>query len=148
MVKKKELSMLVIGAVILVASYFYLDTSDTLFGVISDKITPVNWDEVKSREIVKNSISIELLETNGNSCKVTAEAFDLIIDHKYFVRSSELAEKLHYDENTNTLTIPCDELKGEKSRLNVWYVVEESPKHSLKYEYFVTLWDEQKSPGV
>lgn len=49
MIKKKELSILVIGAVILVAAYFYLDTSNTLFGVISDKITPVNWDEVKPR---------------------------------------------------------------------------------------------------
>ena len=66
MIKKKELSILVIGTVILVAAYFYLDTSNTLFGVISDKITPVNWDEVKPREIVKNSIPIELLETNGN----------------------------------------------------------------------------------
>ena len=146
MIKKKELSILVIGTVILVAAYFYLDTSNTLFGVISDKITPVNWDEVKPREIVKNSIPIELLETNGHSCKGTAKTFDGIINHQYFVRGAELAEKLHYDIDAKTLIIPCDELKGEKSRLNVWYVVEESPKHSLKYEYFVTPWNEQEFP--
>jgi len=31
---------------------------------------------------------------------------------------------------------------GEKSRLNVWYMLEESPNHPTKYEYFITEWEE------
>ena len=75
MVKKKETTYLIIGAVLLVAAYFYLDTSDTLLGVVEDRFSPVNWDEVQPRDIVKNSIPIELLDTNGNSCTVIGENF-------------------------------------------------------------------------
>lgn len=140
--KKKEISILAIGATLLVIAYFYLDTSNTLFGVITNPITPVNWDEVRPREIVKNSIPIQLLEKNDNSCKVSAETFDLIINHQYFVKSAELADKLKYDSDAKTLIIPCDKLQGDKSWLNVWYVIPEAPKHALKYEYFVTQWEE------
>jgi len=143
MIKKKELSVLVIGAVLLILAYFYLDTSDTIFGVVTDKFTPVNWDEIFPRNIVKNSIPIELLETNGNSCKVNANSFDMITSHDYFVRSNEVAEQLQYDKEAKTLIVPCDKLQGEKSRLNVWYVVEESPTHSMKWEYFITSWEEK-----
>jgi len=141
MVKKKETTYLVIGAILLVAAYFYLDTSDTLFGVVSDQFSPINWDEVHTRDLVKNSIPIELLDTNGNSCKVIAENFVMITNSPYFERNHEVTEKLQYDAQEKTLVVPCDELQGEKSRLNVWYVVEESAMHSLKWEYFITAWD-------
>ena len=141
MAKKKEISILVIGAVLLVAAYFYLDTSDSLFGVVFNQFEPINWDEIFERNIVKNSIPIELLDTNGNSCTVTGENFEMITAHEYFVRDNEVTERLQYDSQEKTLIVPCDELQGEKSRLNVWYVVEESINHSLKWEYFITAWD-------
>ena len=141
MVKKKETTYLIIGAVLLVAAYFYLDTSDTLLGVVEDRFSPVNWDEVQPRDIVKNSIPIELLDTNGNSCTVIGENFEMITSFVYFVRSHEVTEKLQYDAQEKTLVVPCDKLQGEKSRLNVWFVVEESPIHSMKWEYFITAWD-------
>ena len=34
-------------------------------------------------------------------------------------------------------------LEGDKSRLNVWYVIEESSTHSKKFQYFVTPWEEE-----
>jgi len=141
MVKKKETVYLVIGAVLLVAAYFYLDTSDTLFGVVSDPFLPLNWDEIHPRDIVKNSIPIELLETNGNSCTVTGKNFVMITAGPHFDRNHEVTEKLQYDAQEMTLIVPCEELQGEKSRLNVWHVVEEAPTHSLKWEYFITAWD-------
>lgn len=141
MVKKKETAYLVIGAVLLVAAYFYLDTSDTLFGVVSDQILPVNWDEVHTRDTVKNSIPIVLLDTSGNSCTVIGKNFEMITNSPYFDRNHEVTEKLQYDAQEETLVVPCDELQGEKSRLNVWYVVEEAPQHGLKWEYFITAWN-------
>ena len=141
MVKKKEISILIVGAVLLVASYFYLDTSDSLLTTITEQFSPVNWDEVHPRNVVKNSIPITLLDTNGNSCLVKGENFFMITAHPYFIKNHEVSEKLQYDEQEKTLLVPCDELQGDKSRLNVWYVVEESPNYATQWEYFITAWD-------
>ena len=141
MAKKKEISLLVIGAVLLVAAYFYLDTSDSLFGVVFNQFEPINWDEVFERNIVKNSIPIELLDTNDNSCTVTGDNFEMITSHEYFVRNNEVTEILQYDAQEKTLVVPCEELEGEKSRLNVWYIVEEDPQHPMEWKYFITAWD-------
>jgi len=140
MVKKKEITILVIGAVLLVTAYFYMDTSDSLFDTIITQVEPINWDELFPRNVVKNSIPIEILEENGNSCTVTAENFEMITSFVYFVRSHEVTEKLQYDAQEMTLIVPCDELQGEKSRLNVWYVVEEDPNHPTEWKYFITEW--------
>ena len=128
-------------AVVVVVVLFYLPT-DSLTNYVLEPYTEVNWDEVIPRNIVKLSSSIALLEDFGEKCKVSAPAFDIIISHKYFVKGKELALKLDYDSEKETLMLPCDLLAGEKSRLNVWYVVEESPTHSKKYQYFVTPWVE------
>jgi len=143
MVKKKETIYLVIGAVLLVAAYFYLDTSNSLFAVIIDPLAPIEWDEIPTRNIVKDSIPIELLEKNGNSCIVVGENFAMIIDHDVFIKSDELSKKLQYDAQEKTIVVPCDELQGEKSRLNVWFVIEESKQSPMKWKYFITAWDEK-----
>lgn len=140
MVKKKEISYLIVGAAILVLSYVYLDTSDTIFGVLTAPITPVDWDELLPREIVKNSIPIELLEENFLSCKVAAPTFEMITSHQYFIRADELTKELQYDNKTKTLIVPCDQLAGEKSKLFVWYAIEEARKHATKYEYWIEEW--------
>ena len=141
MVKKKESAVLIIGAVLLVSAYFYLDTSESLFGVAINQLEPLNWDEIFPRNIVKNSIPIELLDTNGNSCLVTAENFEMITSFHLFVRSHEVTEELQYDAQEKTLIMPCDELQGEKSRLNVWFVIEEDKGHPNEWKYFITAWD-------
>ncbi|TAK27688.1 MAG: hypothetical protein EPO37_00730 [Nitrosarchaeum sp.] len=142
MIKKKEISILVAGAALLVLSYAYLDTSDTIFGVLTDPLTPVDWDELPPREIVKNSIPIELLEENFSSCKVSAPTFEMIINHPYFIRADELAKELQYDNEAKTLIVPCDQLIEKKSKLVVWYVIEEAKKHAAKYEYWIEKWVE------
>ncbi len=73
---------------------------------------------------------------------LTAEAFDQIADNQYFVRADELVNKLQYDIDKKTIVLSCDELPAEKSRLNVWIVLEESSNHATKYEYFLTEWVE------
>jgi len=141
--KQQKLILIGIAAVVILA-YFFLDISGSLFGVIEEKFSPVNWNEVIKRNIVKNSVPITILEQTNGNCKVKAVEFYLIIDHEYFIKSEQLANQLKYDRDNATLVIPCDELKGEKSRLNVWYVLQESPVHSEKYEYFITEWEESK----
>lgn len=129
-----------IGLVII--GLFYSLNSDTIFAQFLDQISAVDWDEVIEREIVKNSIPITLIENTGEKCLVKGEKFDVILNHKYFVRSSELARELQFDSEKKTLVVSCEELEREKSRLNVWYVIPEAPKHATKYEYFITEWEE------
>ncbi len=140
---KKTQKIFVIGAatLVIIAALFF-QSSDTLFGSFLEQYTEPNWDEVTERNIVKNSIPVTLLEEDGSKCKVKAQKFDDIIEHQYFIRGEELAQELNYDKENETLMLSCELLKGEKSRLNVWYATEESQKHSKKYQYFVTTWDE------
>jgi len=135
----------VLGMVGLVLfAFFYIQSEDSIFTFVVDQFTKVSWDEITERNIVKNSIPIILISNQGNQCLVDAKDFDLIIDHQYFVRSDALIRALNYDRENKVLTIACDILQGEKSRLNVWYALEEAEKHPNKYEYFVTVWEETK----
>jgi len=141
--KSRNQKIFVIVAIgLVIIGLFYSLNSESIFAKFLEQLSPPDWDEVKPRDIVKNSIPITLVEDIDGKCKVHGEKFDLIIDHQYFVRSNELAEKLKYDRENKTLITPCEELKGEKSRLNVWYVIPEAEKHATKYEYFITEWEE------
>ncbi len=129
-------------AALVIVTLFFFQRSDSLLGSWLEPYSEPNWDEVPDKHIVKNSIPIILLEENNGKCKMTAQKFDIIIEHPYFIRGNELAGKLNYEKVDKTLVLSCDLLEGEKSRLNVWYAVEESTKHSKKYQYFITPWDE------
>jgi len=123
--RDQKIFVIVAAGLVIIGLFYSLNNSETIFGKFLEQIGPVDWSEVKGRDIVKNSIPITLLEDNNGECKVLGERFDLILDHQYFIRSNELAEKLQFDREIKTLIIPCDELVGEKSRLNVWYVIQE-----------------------
>jgi hypothetical protein len=141
---QKIIFFIILPIVIVVSFYFY--SSDSIIGTIYENYSEPMWDEIHERDIVKNSIPI-IYQGNlkSGNCSVSAEKFFLIIEHEYFIRGEELADKLNYDKEDGTLIIPCDKLQGEKSRLNVWYVLEDSPKHPEKYEYFITPWEENNS---
>lgn len=142
MSKKGEKIFVIAAAALVIFAFFYVLKPNTLLGSFLHEISEVNWEEVKERDIVKNSIPVVLLETIDGKCKVTANNFDVLIKHEYFVRGNELARELNYDRQNETLLISCDLLHGEKSRLNVWYVKEESAMHSKKYQYFVIPWED------
>lgn len=142
MKSKNQKIFAVVAAALVIIGVFYSLNSESVFGKFWEQLGPPDWDEVKPRDIVKNSIPITILEEVNGMCKVHAEKFDLIIDHQYFVRSKELANKLQFDRENKTLIIPCEELAGEKSRLNVWYVIPEAEKHATKFEYFIMEWEE------
>jgi len=144
MQKKEQKIFAIAMAALVIIAIIYFQRSDTLLGSWLEQFSEPNWDEVAERNIVKNSIPIVLEEQDGK-CKVSAQKFDVIIEHPYFIRGNELARELNYDIDGKTLVVPCDLLEGEKSRLNVWYALEESPKHSQKYQYFITSWNETMS---
>ncbi len=144
--KKRDQKIFVIAiAALVIITFFFFQRSDSLLGSLIEPYTEPNWDEVPEKHIVKNSIPIVLLEENNGKCKVTAQKFDVIIEHSYFIRGNELAEKLKYDKENQTITLSCDLVELGTSRLNVWYAVEESAKHSKKYQYFITSWNETQS---
>jgi len=131
----------------IIGAFFYLDVENSLFGNVVEQFTPVNFDEVIPRNIVKNAIPITLLDENNDVCTVYAEKFFQITNHTYFVNSQTLSEKLQYDHDKRTLMLPCDQIPAEKSRLDVWYVIPESDKHSGKFEYWITPWTDTVMPG-
>jgi len=140
--KKKQKFFAIGMATLVIFAFFYLQRSDSILGSLLEQFSEPNWDEVLERNIVKNSIPIVILKELDGKCIVTAQKFDVIIEHPYFIRGNELASELNYDNDEKTLMVHCDLLEGEKSRLNVWYALEESAKHSKKYQYFITPWNE------
>ena len=131
--------VLVIGvAIAIILAYFYLPWEDSFFGLLVDNFLPLNWDEILPRNIVKNSVIIELENEENGMCTMSTRKFIGIVEHDYFIKSEEFINKVQYDKESETVTLPCDELPGEQARLHVWYVKEEAPKHGTKYEYFIT----------
>jgi len=147
--KKSDLMFLIGIGIVVIIVLMFTSVEKSMLGVFLEQFSKVDWDEVKERNIVKNSIPVILLEEKGSSCLVNAHNFDLIISHEYFERSAELERELNYDSDNETLLVSCDLLDGEKSRLNVWYALRESEKHATKYEYFITPWNvtEPTIPG-
>ena len=139
--KKNDLMFLIAIGIVIILVLIYMPIEKSMFGVFLEQFSKVDWNEVKERNIVKNSIPIIFSEEKGSSCIVNADNFDLIISHEYFERSADLERELSYDSESETLLVSCDLLDGEKSRLHVWYALKESEKHATKYEYFITPWN-------
>ena len=144
---KNQKIFVAIAAGLVIVGVVYSINSNSIFSKFLEQLGPLDWDEVKPRDIIKNSIPVTVLEEMNGMCKVHGKKFDLIVDHNYFVRSNELINQLQFDRENKTLIIPCEELVGEKSRLNVWYVIQEAEKHATKYEYFITEWEETLRTG-
>ena len=144
----------IVGAVALVivlfsVSYYSGYLEHTFFIIIFDEFVEPNWDEIEEKNIVKSSIPITVVEKQGNKCIVSASHFDVIVEHQFFIKGADLANKLSYDDDAKTLVLSCDEIPDEeKSRLNIWFAVRESPRYAEKYSYFVTPWEPSKSDNL
>ncbi len=139
--KKNDLMFLIAIGIVVILVLIFAPIEKSMLGVFLEQFSKVDWNEVKERNIVKNSIPIMLLEEKDSRCIVNADDFDLIISHEFFERSADLERELNYDSDNETLLFSCDLLDGEKSRLHVWYALKESEKHATKYEYFITPWN-------
>ena len=140
MVSKKDLAIFAVGIILVIVGLVYVNNSNSLFSSIADPILPVVWDEVKERDIVKNSFPITLLEENGDQCLLSSRVFGDVVSHDYFTQGDKFANEFQFDSENSTIIVPCKQLYGEKSRLDLWYVVPEADSHATKYEYWITPW--------
>ena len=141
----KQTVLIPIGIIVAITIVvFSTNISNSVLGSFYEQFTKPNWDEVEKRNIVKNSIPTMLIERSDKGCLISANNFEYILDHQYFVRSQELAKELRYDQENKTLLVSCEDITDEKLKLHVWYATEEALKHSLKYEYFITPFDYEK----
>ena len=144
--KTKNIIIVAIPSIAIVLGFVFLPWSDSYLGLAVESALPPVWEEIHPRFVVKNSIPITVSEQDGNNCKLTAEYLENIINHRYFVRGEEFASQVKFDSEQQTIELSCDGLHGDTSELNVWYVTEESPNHSSKFEYFVSEWDPEPLP--
>ena len=122
MVNIKGIIFVVIALGLVVYAVIALPIEDSLLFVILSDFVPVNWDEVKSREMVRNAIPITTIQEDNGNCKVEAKRLGSILDQGDFVKKEQLASKLNFDRTEETITVACSELHGEKSKLHIWYV--------------------------
>ena len=140
MSNRKDILVVLVVGIAIIAGFFYLDVENSILGKITHEFSPVDFEEVHDRNIVKNAIPITMINQNNGDCVVEGKKFFQITNHTYFVKSQELIDKLNYDPDNNTLIFPCDQIPSDKSRLEVWYVVPESEKHGGKFDYWITPW--------
>jgi len=140
--KKQEKIFVLVAAAVVIVVFIFVPWSNSYFGLLLDTFTGPNWDELNPHDVVKNVIPITLLEKTDNNCKMSAENLDNVIEHQYFIRGKEFAQTVKFDAKNSTVVLPCEIIDGEKSRLHVWYIKEEAPRHGGTYKYFVTPWND------
>jgi hypothetical protein len=141
----KKFGLLIAGSILVIYAVVFMPVQDSYFGAVLESTSEPVWEEISPRHIVKNSIPITLLEKDGQNCILDASNLDKIINHAYFAKGKEAASALNYDSESQTITVPCDELHGEKSKLEIWYITEESPSYAAKYQYFITVWSSESN---
>ena len=115
MKKLPQIIFLSASICLVIFGFIYALNSDTLFGTFLESLKPVKWNEIISRNIVKNAIPIEILEIQNGICNIKAENFELILNAPEFNKSQELARELNYDNSTKTIKMSCDKIPGEKT---------------------------------
>ena len=144
MKKSVQVIFLIASICLVIFGFIYSLNSETLFGKFLDQVKPVDWDKIFPRNIIKNSIPIEILENQNGICNIKAENFQLILKTPEFTKSQDFARELDYNNDTKTIKMSCDKLPGDKlpgdkNKLHVWIVRGEAEKFSERYQYFVTV---------
>ena len=135
--KKDEVIFLIIAIVVAGIILVNISSADTILGVITDQIYEPEWDKLKPRDIIKNTVLIQVLERNGN-CLVSAEKLNLALDHQDFIYGEKLGKELNYDRKEKTINISCDKLIEDEMNLHIWIVIPEAPKYADRFTYFIT----------
>ena len=140
--KKQEKIFVLVAVAFVIVVFVFAPWQNSYFGLFVDNFSEPNWNDLNPHDVVKNSVSLTLMEKTDTNCKMSAENLNSVIEHQYFVRGKEFAQAVKYDAKNNTVVLPCEMIDGEKSRLHVWYIKEEAPKHGGTYKYFVTPWND------
>ena len=140
--KKQEKIFVLVAVAVVVAVFVFGPWKNSYFGLFVDTLREPNWNDLNPHDVVKNSVPLILIEKTGTTCKMSAENLGNVIEHQYFVHGQEFAQAVKFDTKNETVVLPCEMIDGEKSRLHVWYIIEEAPRFGGKYKYFVTPWDD------
>ena len=81
--KKKDIVILVVAITIAGIILTNVSSKDTILGMVIEPFQEPDWDELKTRDIVKHTIPITLLERN-DKCLVTAINFNTILNQNTF----------------------------------------------------------------
>ena len=99
---------------------------------------PAGWENISQKNIIENTVLLSLVEERKDGCLVHSDRLSSMFDHEYFIRSSEMQKQLQYNEDDQTLVVPCENMQDEKLRLHLRYVEQDTPKDGTKYEYTFT----------
>jgi len=77
--RDQKILVIIAAGLVIVGLYYSLNTENSMFGQFLEQLGPPDWDEVKPRDIVKNSIPITVLEDISGKCKVHGEKFELTL---------------------------------------------------------------------
>jgi len=137
MQKKFEKIFFVFIAILVIVVFIFGPWQESYLGILFDSFIEPNWEKIHPLYLVKSSTMLTLIEKNGNDCLVEGAKIWDIINHPYFLKANEFGKKINFKNATNVITIPCQELQGDESRLHVWFVTEEAPEDAGKYKYFI-----------
>ncbi|HLC24682.1 MAG TPA: hypothetical protein VJJ25_03530 [Nitrosopumilaceae archaeon] len=140
--KKQEKIFVLVAAGVVITVFVFAPWSDSYFGLLLDTFREPAWNDISPHDVVKNVISMTVIDNVDNNCKMSADNLDNVIEHTYFVRGKEFAQAVNYDMKDKTIVLPCEMIDDQKSRLHVWYIKEEAPRFGGKYKYFVTPWND------
>jgi len=146
--KTQEKIFVVVVAALVVVALFYFPLSNSYLGFLIQPLMEPDWDEIHPKYIVKNSVAISLVENEGEKCKLLATELDTILAHQYFMQADDFANKVNYDQEHETIKLPCEVLPDEESRLHVWYVTQDSPDFPTIFKYYVSPLSETISPVI
>jgi len=121
--------------VIVLALAFFPWQNYSILGKALEPLLPADWENISKKDIIKNTVLLSLVEEKNDKCLVYSDKLTGMFDHAYFVRSSEMQEQLQYNEDNQTLLVPCENMLDDKIRLHLRYIQQDAPKDGTKFEY-------------
>lgn len=110
----------------------------SILGTVIQPVMPADWDNISNRNIVQYAILLSLVEEVEGKCVMHSERLSSMFEHTYFVRSMDAQKQLQYDEESQTIVTPCENIQDEQLRLHLRHIKQEAPKDGTKYEYTFT----------
>jgi len=138
MSKRQEKIFVLAAASIVIVALFYFPISESYLGFLLKPFEEPDWETIHPKYIVKNSLVISLIESDGENCKLSAKGLNNIVGHQFFTQAEDFSNKVNFEKNSETIKLPCKVLSEDESRLHIWYVTEDSPIFSNIYKYNVS----------
>jgi len=110
----------------------------SILGKVLEPILPADWENISKKNIIENTVLLYLVEERDGKCVAYSDKLDGMFDHSYFIRSKEMQKQLEYNEDAQTILVPCENMIDGQLRLHLRYVEQDAPKDGTKFEYTFT----------